>query len=299
MDGELTNMPPLSKKLFWLAAVSLLASGCAQTPKELVDARAAYQRAATGPAAVTNPAQVADAKKSLDQAEEACFSCWDIGAGRDKAYVALRQSEYAEALSRNAQAGQQLASADLQLASLQAEYLTNVNARIAAENAGAAAALGKLGKTQAQLDAERAAAAAAQAQAQAALAKIRGKLTQDSRGTVITLPGALLFPSGKGTLSEGGKRNLDPLMEFLRGDPRKILVEGFTDSRGSKAFNMKLSQERADTVMKDITHYGNIPADRITAQGMGEANPIGDNKTAEGRQLNRRVEIILLGPPPN
>ena len=289
-------MTPISKKLSWVAAVGLLASGCAETPKELVDARAAYKRAATGPAAKTNPVQVADAKKSLDQAEEACFSCWDVSAGRDKAYVALRKAEYAEALSRNAQAGKQLEAGDIQLAALQKEYLTNVNARIAQENAAAAAALGTLGKTQAQLDAERAAAAAAQARAEAALAKIRGKLTQDERGTVITLPGALLFPSGKGTLTPGGKRNLDPLMEFLRTDPRKILVEGFTDSRGSAAFNLKLSQQRAQTVVDDMIKYGNIPADKISAHGMGEANPIGDNKTADGRQLNRRVEIILLKP---
>jgi len=289
-------MTPISKKLSWVAAVGLLASGCAETPKELVDARAAYKRASTGPAAQTNPVQVADARKSLDQAEEACFSCWDTNAGRDKAYVALRKAEYAEALSRTAQTGQQLQASDLQLAALQREYLTNANARVAAENAAAAAALGTLGKTQAQLDADRAAAAAAQARAQAALDKIRGKLTQDERGTVITLPGALLFPTNKSALSAGGVRNLDPLMEFLRTDGRKILVEGFTDSTGPLAFNQRLSQERADAVMNDIIKYANIPPDRITAQGMGPQNPIGDNKTAAGRQLNRRVEIILLKP---
>ena len=291
-------MTALNKKLFWVGAVGLLVSACAQTPKELVEARDAYKQAATGPAATTNPVEVAEAKKSLEQAEEACYSCWDVSAGREKAYVALRKAEYAQALSRNAEAGQQLQSSNLQLAALQAEYLKNVNARIAAENAAAAAALGKLGKTQAQLDAERAAAAAAQARAAAALAKIRGKLTQSDRGTVITLPGALLFPSGKGTLTAGGKRNLDPLMEFLRDDPRKIEVDGYTDSTGSAAVNQKLSQERADTVMRDIVRYGNIPESRITAVGMGPANPIGDNQTPAGRQLNRRVEIILLGPPP-
>ncbi len=290
-------MTPLSKKLSWVAAVGLLASGCAETPKELIDARAAYKRASTGPAAQTNPVQVADAKTSLNDAEAACFSCWDVSAGRDKAYAALRKSEYAEALSRNALAGQQLEASNIQLASLQAEYLTNVNARVAAENAAAAAALGRLGKSQAQLDADRAAAAAAQARAQAALDKIRGKLTITDRGTDITLPGALLFPTGKGSLTPGGKRNLDPLMEFLRTDGRKILIEGYTDSRGSMAFNMKLSQERADKVRNDIIEYGNIPPDRIQAQGMGPANPIGDNATAAGRALNRRVEIILLNPP--
>jgi outer membrane protein OmpA-like peptidoglycan-associated protein len=289
-------MTPLSKKLSWVAAVSLLASGCAETPKELVDARAAYKRASTGPAAQTNPVQVQEAKKSLDEAEDACMSCWDVSAGRDKAYVALRKSERAEVMSRNALAGQQLEASDVELAALQKEYLSGINARVAAEAAAAQAALGKLGKTQAQLDADRAAAEAAEARARAALAKIRGKLTETDRGTVITLPGALLFPTGKALLSAGGKRNLDPLMDFLRGDPRKIEVDGYTDSTGTLALNQRLSQQRADAVMNDMVKYGNIPAERITAIGRGPDNPIGDNKTAAGRQLNRRVEIILLKP---
>jgi outer membrane protein OmpA-like peptidoglycan-associated protein len=289
-------MTPLSKKLSWVAAVSLLASGCAETPKELVDARAAYKRASTGPAAQTNPVQVQEAKASLDEAESACMSCWDTSAGKDKAYVALRKAERAEVMSRNALAGKQLEASDIELASLQQEYLANVNARVAAEAAAAAAALNKLGKSQAELDAERAAREAAERKARQALERIRGKLTEDERGTVITLPGALLFPTSKAALTPGGKRNLDPLMDFLRTDGRKILVEGYTDSTGSAATNQKLSQQRADTVMNDMIKYGNIPPDRITAQGRGPERPIGDNKTKDGRQLNRRVEIILLKP---
>jgi Domain of unknown function (DUF4398) len=150
-------MTPLSKKLSWVAAVGLLVTGCAETPKELVDARAAYKRASTGPAATTNPVAVAEARTALDEAEAACNSCWDVSAGRDKSYVALRKAERAEALSRNAQAGRDLEAANLQLAALQNEYLANVNARVAAEAAAASAALGRLGKSQAELDAERAA----------------------------------------------------------------------------------------------------------------------------------------------
>jgi outer membrane protein OmpA-like peptidoglycan-associated protein len=291
-------MTPLSKKLSWVAAVSLLATGCAETPKELIDARAAYKRASTGPAATANPVAVGEARVALDEAEAACNSCWDMSAGRDKAYVALRKAERAEALSRNAQAGRDLEAADLQLAGLQNEYLANVNARVAAEAAAASAALNRLGKSQAELDAERAAREAAERRARLALEKIRGKLTEDERGTVITLPGALLFPSSKGALTAGGKRNLDPLMDFLRTDGRKILVEGYTDSTGSAARNQTLSQARADTVKDDMIKYGNIPPDRITAVGRGAERPIGDNKTADGRQLNRRVEIILLKPAP-
>ncbi|HXX29789.1 MAG TPA: OmpA family protein [Myxococcaceae bacterium] len=290
-------MTPMSKKLSWVAAVGLLASGCAETPKELIDARAAYKRVSTGPAAQTNPVQVAEARKSLDEAENACATCWADVVGRDKAYVALRTSERAEAMSRTALMGQELTSADAQLASLQSDAVAAGQAKLAAANAASAAALGTLGKTQAQLDADRAAAEAAQRKAQAALDKIRGKLTVTDRGTIITLPGALLFPTAKSSLSPGGRRNLVPLMDFLRTDGRKIVVEGYTDSTGSMDTNMKLSQARADTVMNDIIKDGGIPADRISAVGRGPENPIGDNATKAGRELNRRVEILLLNPP--
>jgi outer membrane protein OmpA-like peptidoglycan-associated protein len=290
-------MTPLSKKLSWVAAVGLLVSGCAETPKELVDARAAYKRASTGPAAKSNPVQVAEAKKSLDEAEDACNSCMSNTAGADKAYVALRNAERAESLGRTAQLGADLNAANTQLASVQGEYIQRGLGRLAAASAASAAAVGALGKSQAELDAERAAAEAAQRRAQAALDKIRGKLTVTDRGTIITLPGALLFPTGKSALSPAGRRNLVPLMDFLRTDGRKIEVDGYTDSTGSLATNMKLSQARADTVMADIIKDGGIPADRISAVGKGPDNPIGDNKTAAGRELNRRVEILLLNPP--
>jgi outer membrane protein OmpA-like peptidoglycan-associated protein len=288
-------MTPLSKKLSWVAAVGLLASGCAETPKELIDARAAYKRVSTGPAASTNPVQVREAKASLDEAEQACMSCWDMTVGRDKAYVALRTSERAEAMSRTGQLGKELESSNVELAALQGEFIERGLPRLAAASAASAEALNKLQKSQAELDAERAAREAAQRRAQAALDKIRGKLIVTDRGTEITLPGALLFPTGKAALTPGGQRNIVPLMDFLKTDGRNILVEGYTDSTGAMATNMKLSQERADTVRKELIKDG-IPADRITAVGRGPENPIGDNKTKEGRALNRRVGIILLNP---
>lgn len=288
-------MTPLSKKLSWVAAVALLASGCAGTPQELIDARAAYQRVSTGPAAKTNPVQVKETKQALDQANDACTACGDAAAGRDKAYVALRTAEKTEAMSRTGQLGKEKEAADLELAALQGEYIERGLPRLAAADAASAAALSKLQKSQAELDAERAAREAAQKRAQAALDKIRGKLIVTDRGTEITLPGALLFPTGKKQLTAGGQRNIVPLMDFLKTDGRSILVEGYTDSTGSLATNMKLSQERADTVRSELIKDG-IPADRITAVGRGPENPVGDNKTKEGRQLNRRVAIILLNP---
>ena len=73
-----------------------------------------------------------------------------------------------------------------------------------------------------------------------------------------------------------------------------LTVNGYTDNVGNADSNMKLSQERAHTVEGDLEHLGVAP-DRITAQGFGEENPVGDNSTAEGRQTNRRVSVGIEG----
>ena len=69
-------------------------------------------------------------------------------------------------------------------------------------------------------------------------------------------------------------------------------IEGHTDSQGSKAYNEKLSRERAASVMNYLTTKG-IDASRLTSEGYGELRPIATNRTAAGRQLNRRVAIVL------
>jgi OOP family OmpA-OmpF porin len=71
----------------------------------------------------------------------------------------------------------------------------------------------------------------------------------------------------------------------------KVSVVGFTDSRGDENYNMKLSQRRADAVKKYLVDSGNVKADMIAAEGRGEADPVGDNKTKDGQFQNRRVEI--------
>jgi outer membrane protein OmpA-like peptidoglycan-associated protein len=73
---------------------------------------------------------------------------------------------------------------------------------------------------------------------------------------------------------------------------KHIVVEGHTDSKGGEAANRALSQSRADSVRVFLIQQG-VPADRITAVGKGEDEPIASNKTAEGRANNRRVEIIV------
>jgi OOP family OmpA-OmpF porin len=84
---------------------------------------------------------------------------------------------------------------------------------------------------------------------------------------------------------------LDVAAEQLRNRPGvSVLVEGHTDSTGSDAYNQALSQRRADSVRSYLVRKG-VPAERLTARGFGESNPVASNDTAEGRAMNRRVEL--------
>jgi OOP family OmpA-OmpF porin len=84
---------------------------------------------------------------------------------------------------------------------------------------------------------------------------------------------------------------LDVAAEQLLASPGvRVVVEGHTDSTGSDAYNQALSQRRADSVLNYLVRKG-VPAQRLTARGFGESNPIASNDTAEGRALNRRVAL--------
>jgi OmpA-OmpF porin, OOP family len=72
-----------------------------------------------------------------------------------------------------------------------------------------------------------------------------------------------------------------------------IEVRGYTDSRGSPAYNLKLSQRRAESVMEYLQSHG--VANHMTAKGYGKEDPIADNKTQEGQLANRRVTLHIVG----
>lgn len=128
------------------------------------------------------------------------------------------------------------------------------------------------------------------AQLEAQLAELSAKKTE--RGIVITL-GDVLFGTDQAKLSPEGMRTAQKLSNILQQNPqRMVLIEGFTDSTGSSAHNQDLSERRASAVRSALQLQG-INRDRIAVRGYGEANPVADNNSAENRQLNRRVEIIL------
>ncbi len=125
---------------------------------------------------------------------------------------------------------------------------------------------------------------------EAQLKDLNAKKTE--RGMVITI-GDVLFETDRAQLRAGGMRNVEKLVAFLKQYPqRKALVEGFTDSTGSSSHNMELSGRRADAVRTALVDMG-VGRGRIATQGYGESFPVAGNDSSGGRQLNRRVEIVL------
>jgi len=116
---------------------------------------------------------------------------------------------------------------------------------------------------------------------------------QETRGLVITLPGGVLFASGRSELLGSAQGKLDQIAGALVDEEgHKITVEGYTDSRGSNDMNQDLSQRRAESVRDYLVSHG-VNANQIKAQGFGKSNPVASNASAEGRANNRRVEIII------
>lgn len=125
------------------------------------------------------------------------------------------------------------------------------------------------------------------------IAELNAKQTE--RGLVITL-GDVLFDTGKADLKGAATANLNKLTEFLTQYPdRSVVIEGHTDSVGSDSYNQLLSQNRADSVKTFLLKQG-IAANRLTAYGKGKSSPVASNDSASGRQMNRRVEIIISNP---
>lgn len=119
--------------------------------------------------------------------------------------------------------------------------------------------------------------------------------TRDTaRGLIVNISD-VLFDTGKYSLKPGAREKLAKVSGILLGHPGlKIAVEGHTDNVGSDEYNLKLSQERANSVRAYLVSQSLDPA-AVTATGFGETTPVADNGTAAGRQRNRRVELVISG----
>lgn len=115
-------------------------------------------------------------------------------------------------------------------------------------------------------------------------------------GSVLTL-GDVLFASGRADLQPGALSNLNELVNFLYQYPdRRVALHGYTDSLGGQEYNQELSERRANSVKAYLTDHG-IDSTRLQASGVGWSGPVAGNESRAGRQLNRRVEVIISNAP--
>jgi outer membrane protein OmpA-like peptidoglycan-associated protein len=119
------------------------------------------------------------------------------------------------------------------------------------------------------------------------------QLRQTESGVVVTL-GDVLFETGEVQLRQEAMASLVEVVDLLQSEPeKKIRIEGHTDSTGDAATNLKISEQRANSVQEALVSLG-VESGRVTIAGMGEDFPIASNETEEGRAQNRRVDVILL-----
>ena len=120
---------------------------------------------------------------------------------------------------------------------------------------------------------------------------------EDERGLIIALP-TVYFDFDSSNLKVSSREKIAEIATILnheRSKDRIISVEGHSDNIGDPNYNLTLSSERADVVMKELV-FSSIDQGRLSSLGKGENSPIADNSTREGRQANRRVEIVVHNP---
>jgi outer membrane protein OmpA-like peptidoglycan-associated protein len=274
-----------------------MAAACAGAPpSSLADARSAYQRAAQGPAQQLAPDQLHAAETFLKTAEQTYEDEGDTPTMRDRAYVAMRKAQLAEAQAGIVQANMAYQQAQDERRAEQQQAHAAVTSELEQARAELQKVAGVNEAQSAQLQAETERRKQAEAAAQRAMAALEqaGEVKEEPRGTVITLSGSVIFPSGKSSLLPSARNKLSEVASALSSGDRnsKIVVEGHTDSVGSEETNRELSLERATSVRDALVANG-VSSDRISVQGHGESRPIADNSSQAGRANNRRVEIVL------
>lgn len=223
---------------------------------------------------------------ALEQAELALHDAGSDPQVVEHAPVALHDAEQAVERARDA-LGDESDSEVEHLAYLAQRQIEI--ARAEAERQSALSDAQRLGSEQ------RESASAARAAALGAeLERLRARETE--RGLVVDV-GDVLFAVDRAELQPGAHADLARLAAFLREHPeRPVRIEGHTDSTGSAAYNLRLSEARAQAVASALIGLG-VPAGRVETHGFGQTLPVASNDTAAGRQQNRRVEIVIGQPP--
>ncbi len=264
----------MNTKLLTGMALAMTFAGCADVPKPnpaLDAARSAVQSAEADPNVSKYSAVDLQAAKDELQAAESAQMKHDEAGVEQPAYLAAQTARLAQIKASAKADDARVAAGQAERDRIQLNARTNEvdNAKLARDEATQ-----KASDLQAEVDA------------------LKAKPTD--RGLVLTL-GDVLFDTGKADLNPGAARNLDQLVQFLteHGD-RRVEIDGYTDSIGSESFNLDLSQRRADSVKSVLVARG-IDSSRIVSRGYGKEFGIASNSDAGGRQLNRRVEIVIGG----
>lgn len=267
--------------LFSISVIAIAAlAGCSTVPPEktpLELARADYIAAQNNPKTVTlASAELKDAGDALQRANLASSRNDNAATVDHLSYLARQKVAVAEEAARQKSAEQRVKDANAVRDRIQLEART--------KEADAAKQSALVAQSQAR-EAE-----LRNAQLEAQVKELNAKPTP--RGYVITF-GDVLFGTNQSTLKAGATRNIEKLVTFLNLYPqRRVLIEGFTDSIGSETLNQRLSERRANAVRTALIDAG-IARQRIDTRGYGEEYPVAGNDSESGRQLNRRVEIVL------
>jgi outer membrane protein OmpA-like peptidoglycan-associated protein len=285
----------MKAKLSATISLALALAACASVPQPnaaLENARALIRTAEADPNVNKYAAlDLAAARGDLSVAEEAALHHNEAQV-EQSAYLAAQKARIAEvhATAKANDARVAAGQTERDQIMLAARSREAENAKLSAANSQAVANAALAQRDQATQEAARAAQEAARAQAELDALKA----TPTPRGSLLTL-GDVLFDTGKAELKSGAGRKIDQLAQFLVEHPeRRVQVDGFTDSVGPDAYNEDLSQRRADAVKSALLSRGVTPS-RIGTEGYGKAYPVASNDDSGGRQLNRRVEVVIGG----
>jgi outer membrane protein OmpA-like peptidoglycan-associated protein len=276
----------MNTKFLTGVGIALVIAGCASTPKPneaLESARSTVQAAQADPNAARYAAVDLQAAKSDLAVADAAFIRRDEPSIAQPAYMAAQNARLAQlrgaAKADDARVAAGQAERDKIILAARTNQVDSANR--AKDAANRATDDAKISRDQATENAAR---------LQAEVDALKAKPTD--RGLVLTL-GDVLFETGSSTLSSGAARNMDRLVQFLTDHPERLVqIDGFTDSIGTDSFNEDLSQRRADAVRYQLVSRG-IVSTRIATQGYGKAYPVASNSESSGRQLNRRVEVVI------
>ncbi len=283
----------MNTKLLTGIGIALAIAGCASTPKPneaLESARSIVQSAEADPNAAKYAAVDLQTAKSDLAIADAAFVRRDAKGIAQPAYMAAQNARLAQLRGSAKADDSRVAAGQAERDSIVLAARTNQvdTANRAKDAANRAASDANRATDDARITRDQATENAARLQAEVDALKAR----PTDRGLVLTL-GDVLFETGSSTLSSGAGRNLDRLVQFLTDHPERLVqIDGFTDSIGTDSYNQDLSQRRADAVRYQLVSRG-IVSTRIATQGYGKSYPVASNSDSGGRQLNRRVEVVI------